>query len=74
MPPASSASLIIAARREPFSPAIPMACLGLGPRSPLQATRQAAGAPTTSLFDLWKGADPDLPVLQQARTDAARNK
>ena len=56
---------------EPFSSAIPMARLGLA--RALSAAGDAAGSRRAyqDLFDQWKDADPELPVLRQARAEAA---
>ena len=66
-------SLITNRGSEPFSPAIPMAYLGLA-RS-LAAAGDTAGSRRAydDLFQIWKNADADLPALKQARIDAARN-
>jgi ATP/maltotriose-dependent transcriptional regulator MalT len=67
-------SLIMNRGAEPFSPAIPMAYLGLA-RS-LAAAGDTAGSRRAydDLFQIWKNADADVPALKQARIDAARNK
>jgi serine/threonine protein kinase/TolB-like protein/Flp pilus assembly protein TadD len=56
----------------PFSFYYPLAQLGLA--RALAAQHDAAGARTAyqDLFALWKDADPDLPILQQARTEYAK--
>ena len=56
---------------EPFSSAIPMARLGLA-RS-LAAAGDAAGSRRAyqDLLEMWRNADPDLPLLLQARAEAA---
>jgi hypothetical protein len=48
-----------------------MARLGLA--RALSAAGDSAGSRRAyeDLFDLWKDADPELPVLRQARTEAA---
>ncbi len=64
--------LLIANRgAEPFSSSLPMARLGLA--RALSAAGDSAGSRRAyqDLFDLWKDADPELPVLRQARTEAA---
>ena len=56
---------------EPFSSAIPMARLGLA--RALAAPGDAAGSRRAyqDLIEMWRNADPDLPVLLQARAEAA---
>jgi serine/threonine protein kinase/Tfp pilus assembly protein PilF len=56
---------------DPFAPVVPLAHLGLARAwaldGDLAKSREAYG----QLFTLWAAADPDLPILQQARADYA---
>ena len=56
----------------PFSVFYPLAQLGLA--RALAAQHNAAGARTAyqDLFAMWKDADPDLPVLKQAKAEYAK--
>jgi hypothetical protein len=56
---------------EPFSSAIPMARLGLA--RALAASGDVAGSRRAyqDLMEMWRDADPDLPVLLKARAEAA---
>ncbi|HLX74599.1 MAG TPA: serine/threonine-protein kinase [Terriglobales bacterium] len=56
----------------PFSIYYPLAQLGLA--RALAAQHDAAGARTAyqDLFAMWKNADPDLPVLKQAKAEYAK--
>ena len=56
---------------EPFSPAIPMAHLGLARALAAAGDRDGSRRAYADLFEIWKNADSDLPVLVQARLEAA---
>ena len=56
---------------EPFSPAIPMAHLGLARALAAAGDRNGSLRTYGDLFEIWKNADADLPVLKQARSEAA---
>jgi len=56
---------------DPFSPVLPLAQLGLA-RARVQQGQIAQGrAAYDALLATWAGADADLPVLRQAREEAA---
>jgi pentatricopeptide repeat protein len=50
---------------------IPLAHLGLGRSFALEGNTSAARAEYEQLFEIWKEADPDIPVLKQAKTEYA---
>jgi tetratricopeptide (TPR) repeat protein len=52
---------------DPFSPVVPLSQLGLA--RALAATGDAAGSRTAheELLKIWKDADPDVPVVREAR-------
>ena len=50
----------------------PLARLGLGRALLESGDRDGAEAAYASLFELWKNADPDLPILKVARAEQAR--
>jgi tetratricopeptide (TPR) repeat protein len=56
---------------DPFSPAVPLAHLGLGrtlaAAGDVEGSRRAYG----DLLAIWQDADPDFPVLQEARRELA---
>jgi hypothetical protein len=56
---------------EPFSPAIPMAHLGLARALTAAGDRDGSRRAYNDLFEIWKNADADLPILKQARSEAA---
>jgi tetratricopeptide (TPR) repeat protein len=64
-------ALIDARGGEPFSPTIPLAHLGLG--RALAAAGDSAGARRAyeDLLQIWKTADGDLPLLEQAQSELA---
>lgn len=49
-----------------------LAHLQLGRSYALSGDRGKAKSSYEKFFDLWKGADPDLPMLRQAKTEYAR--
>jgi tetratricopeptide (TPR) repeat protein/tRNA A-37 threonylcarbamoyl transferase component Bud32 len=57
---------------DPFSLAIPLAHLGLGRALALTGDPGRSRAEYDELFRVWKDADPDLPLVQRARAEAAR--
>jgi tetratricopeptide (TPR) repeat protein len=56
---------------DPFSPALPMAQLGLARALAAGGDREGSRNAYRELFDTWKAADPDLPILIAARKEAA---
>jgi hypothetical protein len=48
-----------------------LAYLGLARANAMQSETTQARAAYQDFFTLWKDADPDIPVLQQAKTEAA---
>jgi tetratricopeptide (TPR) repeat protein len=54
---------------ESYSPAHTLAYLGLGRAAALSSDTAAARKSYQDFFALWKDADPDLPVLVQARKE-----
>jgi tetratricopeptide (TPR) repeat protein len=59
---------------DPVSPMYPLAFLGLGRAYNLQGNRAESRAAYERFFDLWKDADANLPVLQDARREYAQLK
>jgi DNA-binding winged helix-turn-helix (wHTH) protein/tetratricopeptide (TPR) repeat protein len=57
---------------EPASPLLSLARLGLARAYRLEGQGQASRAQYLALLAVWKNADPDLPVLQQAKAEYAR--
>jgi tetratricopeptide (TPR) repeat protein len=51
-----------------------LAHLGLGRAYALQGDNAKARAAYQDFLALWKDADPDIPILQQAKTEYARLK
>jgi hypothetical protein len=56
----------------PFSPAYPLAVLGLARARALEGDISGARTAYQNLFAMWKDADPDLPVLLAARSEYAK--
>jgi DNA-binding winged helix-turn-helix (wHTH) protein/tetratricopeptide (TPR) repeat protein len=56
---------------DPVSPMYPLAFLGLGRAYSLQGKRLESRAAYDRFFDLWKDADLNVPVLQEARREYA---
>lgn len=54
------------------SPALPMAQLNLARAYASQGDATKARAAYQDFFAVWKTADPDIPVLQQAKTEYAK--
>ncbi len=52
-----------------LSPLYPLACLGLARASALVGDTDRSGKAYENLFALWKDADRNLPILQQARKE-----
>jgi len=48
-----------------------LAHLGLGRAFVLQGEREKASAAYQDFLELWKDADPDLPILKQAKAEYA---
>ena len=57
---------------EPFSPAHTLAHLGLARAAMLNGDTSAARKSYPDFFAMWKDADPDLPVLVEARKEYAQ--
>jgi hypothetical protein len=53
-------------------PVGPMARLQLARALTASGDRVKSAAVYKELFKIWKDADPDLPVLQQAKTEFAK--
>lgn len=51
---------------------VPLAHLGLGRMRILEGDKNAARAEYEKFFDLWKDADPDIPVLRQAKAEYSK--
>ncbi len=64
----------IVARRgaDPFSPVVALAPLGVARGRAALGEREAAAAAYRSFLDAWKDADPDVPVLVEARQEALK--
>jgi eukaryotic-like serine/threonine-protein kinase len=58
----------------PASPSMPLAQLGLARAYALSGASTKARAAYQDFFALWKGADPDIPVLKQAKAEYAKLK
>jgi eukaryotic-like serine/threonine-protein kinase len=54
---------------DPFSPAHPLAHLGVARAAAVNGDTAGARKTYQDFFALWKDADPDLPVLVQARKE-----
>lgn len=59
---------------EPISPLYPLAHLGLARASVLSGDTARARKEYQDFLALWKDADPDLPLLQQAKDEYAKLK
>ena len=57
---------------DPASPLYPLARLGLGRAYALQGDAEKAKAAYQDFFAAWKDADPDVPVLKEARAEYAK--
>jgi predicted Zn-dependent protease len=57
---------------DPVSPMYPLAYLGLARAYSLEGKRVESRAAYERVFDLWKEADANLPVLQEARREYAK--
>jgi eukaryotic-like serine/threonine-protein kinase len=51
---------------------VPLAHLGLGRAKALSGDRVGAGKAYQDFFELWQHADPNLPILQQAKAEYAK--
>ena len=51
-----------------------LACLGLGRTYAVQGSATKARLAYQEFLRLWKDADPDIPILLQAKTDSAKLK
>jgi tetratricopeptide (TPR) repeat protein len=56
---------------DPTSPLYPLARLGLGRAYTLQGDKTKAKAAYQDFFAAWKDADPDVPVLKEAKAEYA---
>ncbi len=56
------------------SPESAVARLGLARAYALQGDNAKARAAYQDFFALWKDADPDIPILQQAKAEYAKLK
>ncbi len=54
------------------NPLFVLAHLGLGRALAVQGQREQSRAAYQEFFQLWKDADPDIPILQQAKTEYAK--
>jgi eukaryotic-like serine/threonine-protein kinase len=63
--------LIDHASIRPVSPYIPLSHLGLARVHRADGDTKGARAEYDRFFEMWKNADPDVPVLRAARTEAA---
>jgi len=59
---------------EPFSPTYPLARLGLGRSLALQGQTATARTAYQDFLALWKDADPDIPILKQAKEEYEKLK
>jgi hypothetical protein len=59
---------------DPVSPLYPLAHLGLARVLALQNNKPASRREYEKFFEMWKDADADIPVLQQARIEYSRLK
>ena len=57
---------------DPFSPVCALAQLGLARALALEEKPSDALAAYRAFFTAWSGADADLPILRDARAEAAR--
>jgi tetratricopeptide (TPR) repeat protein len=53
-------------------PIVPLAYLEIGRAEALQGYKEKARASYQDFFALWQHADPDIPILKQARTEYAK--
>jgi len=51
---------------------MPMAQLGLGRAYALQGDKEKGRTSYQEFFALWKDADPDIPVIREARAEYAK--
>jgi predicted Zn-dependent protease len=54
------------------SPVVPLAHLGLARAYALSGDTAKAKAAYQDFFALWKDADPDIPILKQAKAEYAK--
>ena len=54
---------------QPASPLYPLAHLGLARAAALSGDTTKARTAYQDFFALWKDADPDIPILQEARRE-----
>jgi eukaryotic-like serine/threonine-protein kinase len=57
---------------DPFAPFVPLAHLGIARAKARAGDTAGSRAAYETLFELWAGADADLPVLAEARAEYAR--
>jgi len=58
--------------RTPIGALISMAQLGLARAYALQGDKARSRIAYQDFFALWKDADPDIPILQQAKVEYAK--
>jgi eukaryotic-like serine/threonine-protein kinase len=54
------------------NPLFPLAYVGIARAYVLQGDRAKARAAYQDFFALWKDADPDIPILKEARAEYAK--
>jgi hypothetical protein len=57
---------------DPFAPVIPLARLGLARAWNAIGDRDKSRHEYDELLTIWKDADPDVPIVEQARAERAR--
>ena len=57
---------------DPVSPTYALAHLGLGRARALTGAVTEAKAAYQSFLALWEGADPDIPILKQAKAEYSK--
>jgi hypothetical protein len=58
----------------PFSVLYPLAHLGVARAAALSGDKSKSRSAFEKFFDLWKNADPELPLLQQARNEFGKKE
>ncbi len=57
---------------DPTDPSLPLAHLGLGRAYELEGDKAKARTAYQDFFALWKDADPDIPLLKEAKAEYAK--
>jgi len=57
---------------DPLSPQSPLAHVGLARAYALEGDTAASRSEYEKFFAWWKDADPDIPILKQAKAEYAR--